>query len=64
MLGGKISHQDEDEVEDELAALEAEIKGIEQLPQVPETLPEPQKSEELPQILQNEPEPERQAILA
>lgn len=62
MLGGKISHQDEDEVEDELAALEAEVKGIEPLPKVPETLPEPKEDQELPQIPQKE--PERQAILA
>ncbi|KAK0107285.1 Vacuolar protein sorting-associated protein 20, variant 2 [Cadophora gregata] len=36
MLGGKISNQDEDEVEDELAALEAEVTGI-PLPEVPTT---------------------------
>lgn len=36
MLGGKISNQDEDEVEDELDALEAEIAGV-PLPQVPAT---------------------------
>ncbi|TAQ88046.1 hypothetical protein B7494_g3611 [Chlorociboria aeruginascens] len=34
MLGGRISNQDEDEVEDELEALEAEIRGV-QLPEVP-----------------------------
>lgn len=28
MLGGRISNHDEDEVEDELDALEAEIKGV------------------------------------
>jgi len=28
MLGGRISNQDEDEVEDELDALEAEITGV------------------------------------
>jgi charged multivesicular body protein 6 len=33
MLGGKISNADEDEVEDELDALEAEVTGI--LPDVP-----------------------------
>jgi len=34
MLGGRISNQDEDEVEDELAALEAEMTGV-PLPDVP-----------------------------
>ena len=34
MLGGRISNQDEDEVEDELEELEAEIAGI-PLPAVP-----------------------------
>lgn len=34
MLGGRISNQDEDEVEDELDALEAELTGV-PLPDVP-----------------------------
>lgn len=34
MLGGRISNQDEDEVEDELDALEAEVTGV-PLPDVP-----------------------------
>lgn len=34
MLGGRISNQDEDEVEDELDALEAELRGV-PLPDVP-----------------------------
>ncbi|KAF7874155.1 hypothetical protein EAF04_002827 [Stromatinia cepivora] len=34
MLGGMMSNQDEDEVEDELAALEAEVTGV-PLPEVP-----------------------------
>jgi len=34
MLGGRISNQDEDEVEDELDALEAEVSGL-PLPEVP-----------------------------
>jgi charged multivesicular body protein 6 len=34
MLGGRISNQDEDEVEDELDALEAEVTGV-PLPEVP-----------------------------
>jgi len=33
MLGGRMSNQDEDEVEDELEALEAEVTGV--LPNVP-----------------------------
>lgn len=40
MLGGKISNQDEDEVEDELEALEAKMKGEQDkvdLPSVPTT---------------------------
>ncbi|KPM39137.1 hypothetical protein AK830_g7430 [Neonectria ditissima] len=36
MLGGRISNHDEEEVEDELAALEAEMSGPE-LPAVPDT---------------------------
>jgi charged multivesicular body protein 6 len=56
MLGGRISVQDEDDVEDELEALEAEMaKPNEELPAVPsanipvharETEPEPRKEEE------------------
>ncbi|PQE25381.1 SNF7 family protein [Rutstroemia sp. NJR-2017a WRK4] len=48
MLGGQISNQDEDEVEDELAALEAEVTGV-PLPEVPpsEPLPNAPKSEPL-----------------
>lgn len=34
MLGGRISNQDEDEVEDELDALEVEVTGV-PLPDVP-----------------------------
>ncbi|KAF3766129.1 hypothetical protein M406DRAFT_356214 [Cryphonectria parasitica EP155] len=67
MLGGKISNQDEDEVEDELAALEAEVKGTQALPKVPDTaLPEPVKEhtpERLPAKAPQK-EPERQAVLA
>ena len=36
MLGGRISNQDEDEVEDELEAMEAELSGV-PLPEVPTT---------------------------
>lgn len=39
MLGGRISNADEDEVEDELAALEAEVARAATLPNVPETEP-------------------------
>ncbi|KAF4776722.1 Snf7 family protein [Colletotrichum scovillei] len=70
MLGGRISVQDEEEVEDELAALEASVAAEEavrnppKLPKVPDTkLPTPQGEEE------EEPEPQqpirtRQAMLA
>jgi charged multivesicular body protein 6 len=34
MLGGRISNQDEDEVEDELEAMEAELSGV-PLPEAP-----------------------------
>ncbi|KAJ9141873.1 Charged multivesicular body protein 6 [Pleurostoma richardsiae] len=37
MLSGRITNQDEDEVEDELAALEAEVSGAAVLPNVPDT---------------------------
>ncbi|KAI9049911.1 hypothetical protein LZ554_006058 [Drepanopeziza brunnea f. sp. 'monogermtubi'] len=44
MLGGRISNQDEDEVEDELAALEAEVTGV-PLPEVPTTdLPQKERA--------------------
>ncbi|KAK1761326.1 Snf7-domain-containing protein [Echria macrotheca] len=66
MLGGRISNQDEEEVEDELAALEAEVAGKSQiqqpLPSVPNTNlpahevePEPEPSRQTDQ---------RQAMLA
>lgn len=66
MLGDRITNQDEEEVEEELAALEAEVAGRTQvqqpLPNVPDT--------QLP-IRQTEPETEpsrqaeqRQAMLA
>ncbi|KAK0740981.1 vacuolar protein sorting-associated protein 20-like protein [Schizothecium vesticola] len=54
MLAGQISNQDEDEVEDELAALEAEVNGgakVQQpLPSVPDTqLPERREGLETPE---------------
>lgn len=63
MLGGKISNQDEDEVEDELAALEAEIKRTEPLPNVPVIEPTPAQPASEPAVVA-QPEPERQAMLA
>ncbi|KAK3372829.1 charged multivesicular body protein 6 [Lasiosphaeria ovina] len=70
MLGGRISNQDEDEVEEELAALEAEVTAergtaaVQPLPSVPDT--------ELPAVAAIEAsakqppqrQPERQAMLA
>lgn len=41
MLANKMSNQDEDEVEDELEALEAEVKGtVHTLPDAPITQPQ------------------------
>jgi charged multivesicular body protein 6 len=48
MLGERITNQDEEEVEDELAALEAEVNGPAKLPDVP--------NNKLPEALQAEPE--------
>lgn len=67
LLGGRISSQDEDEVEDELAALEAEIYGQKQdLPSVPvNQLPEAERQIELQhQPASRTPQRERQAIPA
>lgn len=65
MLGGKISNQDEDEVEEELAAMEAELGERAPLPNAPDTelpahkiVPDPQ-----PAKVKQE-QPERQAMLA
>lgn len=65
MLGGKISNQDEDEVEEELAAMEAELGERATLPNVPDTelpahkiVPDPQPAK----VKQKQ--PERQAMLA
>jgi len=51
-LAGQISNEDEDEVEDELEAMEREVAGVEALPDAPtktvvgkETLPEVPKTE-------------------
>ena len=40
MLGGRMSNQDEDEVEDELAAMEREVIGAPSLPSMPSRLQE------------------------
>ncbi|TVY57189.1 Charged multivesicular body protein 6 [Lachnellula cervina] len=66
MLGGQISNQDEDEVEDELEALEAEVTGV-PLPAVPTTeLPsEVKKQKEIARRREREKESEeRTAMLA
>lgn len=58
MLGGRISNHDEDEIEDELRALEAELQRQEPLPNVPIT-PLPDREEEVPkpaQVKHKEPE--------
>ncbi|KAI1210320.1 Snf7-domain-containing protein [Annulohypoxylon truncatum] len=70
MLGGRITNQDEDEVEDELAALELEVNGPAPLPNVPVTklnkIPKAAVTEQqaaaAPQ--EQEPEQERRAMLA
>jgi charged multivesicular body protein 6 len=60
MLGGRISNQDEDEVEDELEALEAELTGV-PLPEVPTTdLPLKDRAK----VRQQQREEQRQAMLA
>jgi len=60
MLGGRISNQDEDEVEDELEALQAEVTGV-PLPEVPTTeLPTKVRAK----IRQRQREEQRQAMLA
>lgn len=60
MLGGRISNQDEDEVEDELSALEAEITGV-PLPEVPKTeLPNKARAK----VRQREREEQREALFA
>jgi len=59
MLGGQISNQDEDEVEEELEALEAQVTGV--LPDVPtKELPPKIRAENR----QKQREEERQAVPA
>jgi charged multivesicular body protein 6 len=45
MLGSKMSNQDEDEVEDELAAMEREVVGVPALPDAPSGV-----SEDMPEV--------------
>ncbi|KFX87646.1 hypothetical protein O988_09338 [Pseudogymnoascus sp. VKM F-3808] len=62
MLGGKISNHDEDEVEDELEALEAQVTGV--MPSVPTTkLPSKERAEARERQREEQRE-ERQAMLA
>jgi charged multivesicular body protein 6 len=60
MLGGRISNQDEDEVEDELDALEAEVSGV----PLPEVLNLELLTRERAKARQREQEEQRQAMLA
>ncbi|KAE8452767.1 hypothetical protein EG329_013039 [Mollisiaceae sp. DMI_Dod_QoI] len=62
MLGGRISNQDEDEVEDELEALEAEVTGV-PLPEVP-TSELPSRERAKARQREREQEEPREAILA
>lgn len=68
MLGGRMTNQDEDEVEDELAALEAEINGpapVANLPNVPVSLlHQPQVHEDEQPVKTRQKQPEPQAMLA
>lgn len=64
MLGTRITAQEEEDVEDELAALEAEMSGVNQkLPTVPNAqLPVSERPAQQEQAQENR--PERQAMLA
>lgn len=64
MLGSRITAADEEEVDEELAALEAEMSGVNQkLPTVPNAqLPVSERPAE--QVEAQENRPERQAMLA
>ena len=67
MLGGRISNADEEEVEDELAALEAEVARTAPLPNVPDTdLPTLQRVQEDPEtaVSKKAQEAERRQMLA
>ncbi|KAG8160356.1 hypothetical protein KVR01_009892 [Diaporthe batatas] len=65
MLGGKISNQDEDEVEEELAAMEAELGLTAPLPNAPDTALRAHEDVADPQPARvKQKQPERQAMLA
>lgn len=64
MLGGRISNHDEDEIELELDALEAEARRAEPLPKVPVTQLPSGNIVEPPQAQMKQEEPEREAMLA
>lgn len=66
MLGGRITNQDEEEVEDELAKLEREVNGPAPMPAVPvNPLPEPEIDVETETVSAPESQPERrEAMLA
>ena len=67
MLGGKISNQDEDEVEDELEALEREVEGRKEAdvqPVLPEVPTSKLPSKERAKARQREQEEGRTAMLA
>ncbi len=63
MLGGRISNHDEDEVEDELDALEAEVTGV-PMPEAPKTEFPKQKAKTRLQEMEGESGEQREAILA
>jgi len=69
ILSGRISNADEEEVEDELAALEAEVNGCvgtaERLPNAPTTdLPAQKSGEESAVVSQPTKQRERQVVFA
>ncbi|EPE03181.1 snf7 family protein [Ophiostoma piceae UAMH 11346] len=69
MLGGRMSNADEDEVEDELAALEAEMAprqpaGRISLPSAPDTQPLSRPADAEPDTAQEEPQAERRQMVA
>ena len=69
MLGGRMSNADEDEVEDELAALEAEMAPKQPaeriaLPSAPNTQPLSQPASAEPDTAQEEPQAERRHMVA
>jgi charged multivesicular body protein 6 len=55
MLGGKMSNEDEDEVEDELLAMEREANGVPAMPNAPTQVQEP-----MPEVPANDPQRARE----